>query len=68
MQVLSQSVANALDFYGSCETVETKKFVEMFNKFFYILNVRSKDEYIRKKKPNLKPFTSCTDERLQVRA
>ena len=43
MQVLSQSVANALDFYGSCETVETKKFVEMFNKYFDILNVRSKE-------------------------
>ena len=64
--MLSQTVANALDLYGKSETTETKKFVEIFNKFFDCLNVRSLEEHRRKKNPNLKPYRSATDERLEV--
>lgn len=59
-------MANALDFCGSSATTETKKIVETFNKFFDCLNVRGLDEHRTKRNPNLKPYTSPTDERLNV--
>lgn len=65
-QVLSESVASALEFYGDSTTVETKRFVQTFDRFFDCLNVRSTEEYKRKRKPNLRPYTSPTDERLTV--
>lgn len=37
-----------------------------FDKFFDCLNVRSLDEWAKKKKPYLKPYRSSTDERLGV--
>ena len=66
LQVLSESVANALEFYGDAKTTETVKFCHTFGKFFDCLNVRNKSEYIKKKKPNLKPYTNPEDERLKV--
>ena len=39
----------------------------MFDKFFDCLNVRSPDEHKRQRKPDLKPYTSASDERLCVR-
>ena len=47
-QVLSSSVAKAFDFYGDPETVETRRFVAMFDKFFDCLNGRSPNEYIKR--------------------
>ena len=38
----------------------------MFDKFFDCLNVRSPDEHKRRRKPDLKPYTSASDERLHV--
>lgn len=38
----------------------------MFDKFFDCLNVRHPDVHIKRRKPNLKPYTSATDERLNV--
>ena len=67
IQVLSTSVADALSFYGYTDTSETEKFIRTFDKFFDCLNVRSTDEYIRRRKPNLRPYTETTDERLTVR-
>ena len=61
-------MADALSFYGYDDTSETERFVQLFDKFFDCLNVRSTDEYIRQRKPNLRPYTEITDERLTVRS
>lgn len=66
VQVLSQSVANAFSYFGDPDTTETQRFVSLFDKFFDCLNVRSTNEWISKRKPNLKPYTSPSDERLEV--
>ena len=55
-----------LQFNGDPETVETEHFVRMFDKFFDTLNVRNTVEYIKKRKPNLKPYSDPNDERLNV--
>lgn len=47
-------------------TTETEKFCRMFDKFFDIFNTRAIEEADRKRKPDLKPFYSSTDERLEV--
>lgn len=67
VQVLSESVANALEFYGDLQTRETQRFVRIFDKFFDCLNGRNLDEYRKRRKPNLRPYYSETDERLSVR-
>ena len=59
-------MAEALSLYGYPDTSETERFVQTFDKFFDCLNVRSTDEYINKRKPNLRPYTDVTDERLTV--
>ena len=68
LQVLSKSIANALDFYGGSETEETRIFVETFDKFFDCLNVRSLQEHFKRRKPNLAPYRDPDDERLTVSA
>ena len=64
--MLSQSVASAFSYYNDPSTTETQKFVSYFDKFFDCMNVRSTTEWRKKKKPNLKPYTSIEDERLEV--
>ncbi len=71
IQVLSQSVANAFAYFDDPDTTETQCFVSIFDRFFDSLNVRcptewSPTEWIRKRKPGLKPYTSLSDERLKV--
>lgn len=66
MQVLSKSVSDALLYFGDPTTQETQKFVLQFDKFFDCLNVRNLDEWALKKKPDLKPYSSPDDDRLQV--
>ena len=64
-QVMSATVANALEMYYPPQVVaETVIFIRHINKFFDCLNTRSLSEGIRKRNPNLKPFTSVEDERL----
>ena len=65
--MLSETVAEGLSFYGGPETTETQTFVRMIDKFFDCLNVRSPDEHQCRTKPNLKPYTSPADERLNVK-
>lgn len=67
-KVLSESVANALEFYGDSHATysETQKFVRNMDKFFDCLNVRNPTEYIKKRKPNLKPYTETSDPRFKV--
>ena len=66
LQVLSESVANALFFYGDPATKETERFVRNMDKFLDCLNVRFRDEFHRRKKNNLAPYTQESDERLKV--
>ena len=66
VQVLSESVANAFSYFDDPDTTETQRFVSLFDKFFDCLNVRSTNEWIGKRNPNLKPYTSPSDERLEV--
>lgn len=64
LQVLSKSVGDALAYFGDEETAETEKFVQMFDRFFDCMNVRSLTEWKSKLKPDLKPYTSADDRRL----
>ena len=64
-QVLSTSVANALAYFGEAETKETEYFIRQFDRLFDCLNVRSLTEWYEKK-PDLKPYTTPDDSRLQV--
>ncbi len=52
-QVLSKSVYNALVNCDDETTLETRKFVIMFDRFFDCLNVRSPSEWYTHKKPAL---------------
>ena len=64
--MLSESVANAFTYFGDPTTKETQRFVLYFDRFFDCLNVRSTNEWIRKRKPNLKPYSFPNDSRLEV--
>lgn len=66
VQVLSDTVAKAFEFYGDPETTETRRFVKMFDTFFDCLNVRHPTEHKQKRKPNLRPYTSKDDDRFNV--
>ena len=59
-------MSKALAYYGDPSTEETEKFTLMMDSFFDCLNGRSKTAYIRLRKPNLKPYTERSDERLDV--
>ena len=61
-----ESVADALSYYGDPITKETEHFIRMFDDFFDCLNVRSLNEWQHKIKPNLKPYRSPNDSRLEV--
>ena len=65
-QVLSKSVSDAFLYFRDPTTTETQKFVLLFDKFFDCLNVRNLDEWAKKRKPDLKPYSSPDDNRLQV--
>lgn len=51
-------MANSLNFYGDSEMYETKKFMRHFDQFFDCLYGRKLDEYVHRRKPNLKPYTT----------
>lgn len=58
IQVLSKSVADAFAHFEDPATTETQIFVRNFDRMFDCLNVRSLSEWRKKKKPDLKPYTS----------
>ena len=64
VQILSHSVATALKFYDIPGSQATQTFVANMNRFFDMLNVRSKNEGIHKMKEDLKPYESHSDCRL----
>ena len=63
---LSGSVAKALALNDNPSTSETQQFVEMFDKFFDLLNIRSSMESIRTRNVNKEPYKDPSDERLNV--
>ena len=64
--MLSESVANALNYYGQSGTKETEKFIRIFDKFFDCVNVRSVSEAATKRKPNQEVYKSPDYVRLKV--
>lgn len=66
MQVLSASVAKALEYYNDPATKETQRFCQMFDRFFDCLNVRSYTEGRKKRKPDLLPYRTVKDTRFEV--
>jgi len=62
-QVLSSSVGKVLLEFGEKESHETAKFCLLVDQFFDCGNVRNTQEYITKRKPFLKPYSSPGDER-----
>ncbi|CAG2208384.1 THAP9 [Mytilus edulis] len=64
-QVLSSTVANALELVYGAETSETVCFIRHMNKFFDCLNTRSLYEARNTRNENVAPYTSVDDQRLQ---
>ncbi|XP_072027683.1 uncharacterized protein [Amphiura filiformis] len=64
-EVISRTVANALSVFYASSAATTVEFVETFDRFFDLLNVRSRDEATRKRKPELAAYSSDTDWRLK---
>lgn len=62
-QVMSSSVANVMTTYGLPEFSETAHFISLVDRFFDCLNTRSLTEADRRRKPDLKPYTSDNDTR-----
>ena len=63
-QVLSRSMAIALQESVSEEVLGTARFCMMMNDFFDCTNVRSRTEHVRKRNQFIKPYTTQDDERL----
>ena len=64
-QVLSDSVASAMEIYFGEDYFETINFIRIMNKFFDCLNVRHKFEGRNKRNNNLKPYEDPNDDRLK---
>jgi hypothetical protein len=62
-QVLSRSVALALEESGNSEVLGTVEFCRMMNDFFDCTNVRSLWEHERKRNDLIKPYTAVDDDR-----
>ena len=64
--MLSRSACEAMKLYGISGSSATQTFMLFMDRFFDMLNVRSKGETVHTRKADLKPYTSADDERLQV--
>ncbi|VDH96810.1 Hypothetical predicted protein [Mytilus galloprovincialis] len=65
VQILSSSVANALQLKGNPETESTQLFIRMFDKFFDCLNVSNTKSGIFQRKPTCAPYTNINDWRFK---
>lgn len=63
-QVLSSTVANALELKYGPHVHETVQFIRLMDKWFDIMNVKNLNECILKRKPDLAPFRQVDDPRL----
>lgn len=59
-------MADAIKYIGDDDHKETVQFVRIFYRFFDMLNTRSLEESIYKRKPDLEPYRTPTDSRLNV--
>lgn len=66
LQVLSKTVADALEYAKDPRTKQTERFVRMFDRFFDMMNTRSLEECVHKRKPDLAPYRTSGDTRLEV--
>ena len=66
MQVMSESVACALEKLDRYRTRETRKFIRMVDKFFDCLNGRGPKVALLKRKDDLSPYTDPKDKRFEV--
>ena len=66
LQVLSASVAHAMELMGDPEMTETIRFVHFFDRFFDCLNVSSLSEGRHSRKPDLYPYRTPNDKRFTV--
>lgn len=64
VQILSGTVANALEEFYVENVSETAHFIRTFNKFFDCLNVRNLLEERNKRNPDLNPYRNVNDTRL----
>jgi hypothetical protein len=64
-QVLSRSVALALEESGNSDVLGTATFCRMMNDFFDCANVRSLHEHERKRNDRIKPYTALDDDRFR---
>ena len=65
-QVLSESVAKAIQQTQGQESEETVRFITMFDQFFDCFNVRSYNMGKQQRKPFKQPYRSGGDFRLKV--
>ena len=65
-KVLSASVGQIMVHYGTDDMSETARLILLMDRMFDCLNVRSKTEGIRRRKPDLLPYTSVDDPRFHV--
>ena len=59
-------MANAIKLFLKEDAEETAIFIERFNKFFDILNVRNYSEFFMKKNYDKSPYRWGQDKRLEV--
>ena len=64
VQILSRTTSEALRYYGIQGSAATQTLLLFMDRFFDMLSVRSKDESVRKRKDDLKPYESADDSRL----
>lgn len=66
LQVLSKTVANALESMGKPELSSTILFIRTINDWFDCLNVANTKQHFAGRNANLEPYKSVDDERLKV--
>ena len=66
LQVLSETVASALQVLTKDDTVETRLFIRMMDCFFDCLNVKSPRQGILERKEYRRPYSSHNDHRFKV--
>ena len=64
VQILSCTTSEALCYYGIQGSAATQTLLLFKDRFFDMLNMRSKDESVQERKDDLKPYESADDSRL----
>ena len=64
VQILSRTTSEALKFYSIRDSAATQTLLLFMDRFFDMLNVRSPEEAVKKRKDDLRPYSSAEDSRL----